>query len=76
MSEGSDVENGILVPNCACGVRMNLTHAPDIFVCLNCDGIQPQELQRKQRKLSVQDHEFNMEMRRREREWYPKKEEG
>lgn len=55
---------------------MNPTHAPDVFVCLNCDGIQAHELDRKQRKLTSQDHEYNMEMRRRERVWYPKKEEG
>lgn len=61
----------ILIPNCACGDRMTITKASDIFVCMNCDGVQAIELENKARKYSPQDKAFMLEMRDREREWYP-----
>ena len=63
----------IIVPNCACGRRMTKTHACDVFVCMNCDGIQDQERHgfNARRKPTPQDHAFASEMRSRERKWYP-----
>lgn len=62
----------ITIPNCACGERMKVTNVADVFVCLNCDGLQPQEVQvpRKPRIKSPQDHAYASEMRRREKAWY------
>lgn len=70
-------EQVIHVPNCACGERMTLSHVPDVFVCMNCDGLQPQEAGRAlggrsaPRNKTPQDEEYASEMRRRERQWYP-----
>lgn len=63
----------IEVPNCACGERMLVSNVCDVFVCLNCDGLQPQEVgdSPKRRQATPQDHAFNSEMRRRERNWFP-----
>ena len=63
----------IEVPNCACGERMLVSNVCDVFVCLNCDGLQPQEVgdSPKRRLATPQDHAFNSEMRRRERNWFP-----
>lgn len=63
----------IEVPQCACGERMLVTNVCDVFVCQNCDGLQPQEVGEnpKPRVRMPQDHAFNSEMRRRERNWYP-----
>lgn len=70
-------EHIIYIPNCACGERMTVSRAHDAFVCLNCDGVQPQEVSRKPgagpraRNTTPQDHAYNSEMRRREKQWYP-----
>jgi len=63
----------IEVPICACGERMLVSNVCDAFVCLNCDGLQPQEVGEspQRRQVSSQDHAFNSEMRRREMNWYP-----
>ena len=66
----------IEIPNCACGDRMKVAHhieRGDLFVCLNCDGLQPQEigLMPKDRVSTPQDKAFEREMNRRIQEWYP-----
>lgn len=61
----------ITIPNCACGSRMLVTGAQDVFVCVNCDGIQPRELEGKPRSKSKLDHAFESTMRSRQKQWYP-----
>ena len=60
-------------PDCACGGRMRVANVPYAFVCMNCDGLQPQEVGRNPRPRSKtpQDHAYASEMRRREKHWYP-----
>lgn len=53
---------------------MIVTHKVDVFACLNCDGVQPQEvgLRPRDRVRTPRDRKYADEMEKRQREWYPK----
>ena len=63
----------IEVPQCACGERTTVSNVCDVFVCMNCDGLQPQEVgdNPRPRLATPQDHSYNHEMRKRESKWFP-----
>jgi hypothetical protein len=66
-------DGSILIPNCACGDRMTVSNVCDMFVCMNCDGVQAREVGTFAygRVASGQDKLFDAEMKRREAQWYP-----
>ena len=72
------MERLIEIPTCACGQRMLVTNVADVFVCLNCDGVQAQEVgeNAKPRKKTQYDKQFDAEMERRMEEWFPTQKDG
>lgn len=72
------MERLIEIPTCACGQRMLVTNVADAFVCLNCDGVQAQEVgeNAKPRKKTEYDKQFEAEMERRMDEWFPTQKDG
>lgn len=63
----------ILIPDCACGERMTIAGGGKVFVCVNCDGLQPQEsgTKPKPRVKGTQDRLFDAEHRARMAKIYP-----
>lgn len=64
---------------CRCGLNMAMSRrAPECGMCINCDGLQPQEIQTNpltgQKGARVQtpwDRSFDVAMKNLEREWFP-----
>ena len=72
------MERLIEIPTCACGQRMLVSNKPDVFVCMNCDSVQAQEVgeNAKPRKKTQYDKQFDAEMERRMEEWFPAQKDG
>lgn len=69
---------------CSCGLKMTMSkRVPDVGACINCDGLQPQELQIDpkteepyKRIKSPWDKEYEKVWEARKREFYPEQYKG